>query len=51
MFFSLYGASPQWECTHRHSNALLLVDAARKVLGEGSPAAVEIVPRLADSTN
>ena len=36
MFFSLYGHSPQWECTHRHSNVLLLVDAARKVLGERS---------------
>ena len=36
MFFSLHGASPHWESAHRESNALLLVDAARKVLGERS---------------
>ena len=37
MFLSLHGPSPEWESIHRQSNALLLVDAARKVLGAGSP--------------
>ena len=37
MFFSLYGPSAHWETVHRESNAFLLVDAARKALGERSP--------------
>jgi hypothetical protein len=37
MFFSLHGPSAHWESVHRQSNALLLVDAARKALGEHSP--------------
>ena len=36
MFFSLHGSSSRWDSVHRESNALLLIDAARKVLGERS---------------
>lgn len=36
MFFSLYGPSARWETVHRESNALLLIDAARKAFGERS---------------
>ena len=36
MFFALHGPLAHWETMHRESNALLLVDAARKALGERS---------------
>lgn len=35
--FSLNGPYFQWETVHRVSNARLLVDAARRALGEHSP--------------
>jgi len=36
MFFSLHGPLSRWESVHRESNALLLIDAARKALGADS---------------